>query len=116
MCLCVFVCVLVFRPNGKSCCGIYVGGVGLGGGAASDLRLHVFVVFLASCSLCVSVNNRSLNFFVFFLFFYVRLIMYSRLLFFFFKAAELGFYCASFKANLRVLTRSVVSVCSGGRE
>lgn len=90
MCLCVFVCVLVFRPNGKSCCGIYVGGVGLGGGAASDLRLHVFVVFLASCSLCVSVNNRSLNFFVF-LFFYVRLIMYSRLLFFFLKQLSWDF-------------------------
>lgn len=113
MCLCVFVCVLVFRPNGKSCCGIYVGGVGLGGGAASDLRLHVFVVFLASCSLCVSVNNRSLNFFVFLC---QTDHVFEAPFFFFFKAAELGFYCASFKANLRVLTRSVVSVCSGGRE
>lgn len=110
--LCVSVCVLVFfRPNGKSCCGIWAGGW--------DVWFEVlcFVVFLASRPLFLAflwATGASSVVFVFFWFF-VRLILYSRLLF---KAAEFlkrGILLCKFKGNVRVLTHSVVFVCSGGR-
>lgn len=70
------------------------------------------VFSVPSSFLRVPVSNRSL---VCCFVFFVRLVLYSRLLF---KAAEFlkrGILLCKFKANVRVLTHSVVFVCSGGR-
>lgn len=54
LCVCVFVCVLVLRQNGKLCC------CGLGRGVGHLIWGHMFCCVLAFCSLCVPVKNRSL--------------------------------------------------------
>lgn len=63
--MCFRLCACFSDENGKKILLSWDGG-------ASDLRFTCFVVFLASCSLFVPVNNQSLFFssFVFFVFFW----------------------------------------------
>lgn len=60
MCLCFRLCACFSDRTENR---VVVGLGRAGGWGVFDLRLRVFVVFLASCSLCVHVNNRSLFFF-----------------------------------------------------